>query len=117
MAGVSQPGGLERPLYETVKVKPGLPWRLQDVGDARVMGGELLTGSGTSPRERSVLYPTKMSRVGDLKSALTSDMEMQFGVFPSIWFGVLLWSSISSLFSPIFWNGNEYPVALYVGSM
>jgi hypothetical protein len=33
-----------------VKVKPGFPWRLQDAGDARVMGylsrkGNLLTGS------------------------------------------------------------------------
>jgi hypothetical protein len=30
-------GGLERPLCETVKVKPGLPWRPQDVVDARVI--------------------------------------------------------------------------------
>lgn len=31
-------GGLERPFCEDVKVKLGLPWRLQDAGDARVMG-------------------------------------------------------------------------------
>ena len=37
---------------------------------------ELLTGSGTSPRERSVLRSMKLKGVGDLKSALTSDMEM-----------------------------------------
>jgi hypothetical protein len=34
---VSLHGGPEGPLFETVKVKPGLPWRPQDVGDARVM--------------------------------------------------------------------------------
>ena len=27
-----------RPLYETMKVKSGLPWRPQDVGDARMRG-------------------------------------------------------------------------------
>ena len=38
MSGVSLNEGLERSLCEAVKVKPGLPWRPQDVGDARVMG-------------------------------------------------------------------------------
>lgn len=27
----------ERPVWEVVKVKPKLPWRSQDVGDARIM--------------------------------------------------------------------------------
>ena len=31
-------GGLERPLCETVKLKPGLLWRPQDVGDAKAVG-------------------------------------------------------------------------------
>jgi hypothetical protein len=31
-------GDLERPLYEAVKVTLGLPWRPQDVGDARIVG-------------------------------------------------------------------------------
>ena len=30
-------GGPEKPLNEAMKVKPELPWRLQDVGDARGM--------------------------------------------------------------------------------
>lgn len=38
MSGVSLHGGLERPLCEAVKVKPGLPWGPQDVGDARLVG-------------------------------------------------------------------------------
>jgi len=31
-------GGLEGSLCEAVKVKPGLPWRPEVVGNARVMG-------------------------------------------------------------------------------
>lgn len=38
--------------------------------------GELLSGSGTSPGERSVLHSTQLRRV-ELCRALTSDMEMQ----------------------------------------
>jgi hypothetical protein len=38
VAGVYLYGGLERPFCESVKVKPGLPWRPQDVGDAIVVG-------------------------------------------------------------------------------
>ena len=73
-------GDLERPLCETVKVKPGLPWRPQDVGEIKVVRtcqGELLTGSGTSPPVRSVLQFTKLEGVGELKSVLILDMEMQ----------------------------------------
>ena len=38
MSGISLNGGLERPLCEAVKLKPGLPWRTQDVRDAKIMG-------------------------------------------------------------------------------
>ena len=38
MSGVSMNGGLEKPLCEAVKLKPVLPRRTQDVGDARIMG-------------------------------------------------------------------------------
>ena len=38
MPEVSLNGGLERPLHEAVKLKPGLPWKPQDVGDARTVG-------------------------------------------------------------------------------
>ena len=41
VSGVSLNKGLENPLCETVKVKPGLPWRLQDVGYARSLGYQL----------------------------------------------------------------------------
>ena len=48
---------------------------------------ELLTGSGTSPRERSVLLSTEVKRVGDLK---ISDMEMQSLEFAQLGFGLAL---------------------------
>lgn len=59
--GVSLHRGSERPWCEGMKVKPGLCWRSQDVGDARAVGylqGEMQTGCGTIPEERSVLQST-----------------------------------------------------------
>ena len=41
MSGVPWNGDPERSLCEAVKMKPGLPWRLQDVGDARAVGSLL----------------------------------------------------------------------------
>lgn len=38
MSVVFPHGGLEKPLCQAVKVKPGLPWRPQNVGDARAVG-------------------------------------------------------------------------------
>ena len=73
---------------EAVTLK--LPWRPQDVQDARTMCYLLRKAAsrdGTRSGERSLLQSTKMKkRVGDLKTALTSDMEMQslqFGWFPA----------------------------------
>ena len=45
-------------------------------------------GSGTSPRERNVLQYTKLNGVGDLKSVLTSDMEVQSLEFAYLVFGL-----------------------------
>ena len=77
-------------------------------------GAELLTGSGASPRETSVLQSTKLKGVGDLKSVLTSDMEMQSLVSPDGF-----WSCCGPHYAPfpMFWNGDVYPVPLYVGSV
>ena len=58
--------------------------------------GKQLTGSGTSPRERSLLQSTKLKGAGELKNTLISNMEMQSWEFAS-WFSVLLWSSLFSL--------------------
>ena len=45
---------------------------------------------GTRPGERVVFQSTKMKEVGDLKSALTSDMEMQSLEFAQLVFGLAL---------------------------
>ena len=79
-----------------MKLKPGLPWRSQDVGDARVMGCLLRKADNrewNQPKRKKWLRSTKLSRVGDLKRALTSDMEMQFGVCPG---------GFRSCFGPVF---------------
>ena len=52
--------------------------------------GKLLTDTGTSPRERSVLQSTKLKGVGDLKSILTPDLEMQSVKFAQLVFGLAL---------------------------
>ena len=51
---------------------------------------------GPSPRERSMLWSTKLKGVGDLKSDLASDMEMQSLEFAKL-VSVMLLSSISLL--------------------
>lgn len=38
VSGVSLHGGLERPLCEAMKFKPGLHWKTQDISCARVVG-------------------------------------------------------------------------------
>ena len=82
--------------------------------------GELLTGSGTSPRERSVLQSTKeVKGVGDLKSALTSDMEMQSLEFAQLVFGLALVQYFLSMLPSLCFGMvmYVYPMPLYVRSM
>lgn len=82
-----------RPLYEVVTLTPGLPWRTQDVGDTRAMvylSRKAANREWNSPKERSVLQSTKLTGVGDLKSVLTSDMEMQSLEFVQLIFSLTL---------------------------
>ena len=104
-----------------MKLKPALPWKSQDVGHASARdtcSEKLLMENGTRPRQRSVLQPTKLNGVRDLKSILTSDMEMQTLEFAQLVFS----SCFGPVFPhyapfPIFWNKNLYLVPLYAGSM
>ena len=99
MLGVSLHRGQERPLHESVKVKPGLPWRPQDVRDARALGYLLKKAANTGPnhpKKNSVLHSASMKGVGDLKSVLTSYMKMQSLESVQLVFS-LPWPSISSL--------------------
>ena len=57
MSWVFLSGGLiERPMSKVVKVKPGSPWRTQDIGDA--CQGKKQNGCRTN-REKNVLQSTK----------------------------------------------------------
>lgn len=61
--------------------------------DARVMGylpRKAANRDGTNPRKRSVLQPTKLKGIGDLKSTLTSDMELQSLEFAQLAFDLAL---------------------------
>ena len=108
MARVSLNGDAEKPSSEAVKLKPGAPLKHRDVGDAKVVDScqkEMLTGSGTSPRERNMMQSTKLKGVGDLKNILSSDMEMQNLEFAQLVFGLSLVQNFSlhSLSSPVEW--------------
>jgi hypothetical protein len=50
----------------------------------------LPTGSGNSPGERSVVQSIKLKEVGNLKSTLTSDMEVQSLEFARLVFSLAL---------------------------
>jgi hypothetical protein len=75
--------------------------------------GKQQPGCGTIPGEKYVSV-NKTERSWILKSALTSDMDLQN---LRCWFCVLPWLNISSLFSfTPFCNGNVYSVSLCVRS-
>lgn len=59
---------LEKPLHKTMRLKLESHWRTQDVRNSRVVGYLMRRAPN---RERSVLEPTKMNGVGDLKSVFT----------------------------------------------
>ena len=65
---------------EAVKVKPILCWRPEEVEGARAVDScqeEFQTRSGTRSRESIVLHSTKLEGVGDLKSHIAPDMDVQ----------------------------------------
>ena len=61
-----------------------------------------------------MLQSTKLKGVGDLKSFLTTVMEIKFSLLAS-GLALVVFPHYASF--PMFWNGNIYPVPLYVGSM
>lgn len=67
LEGQSLPGSPQKALCESVKVKPGLCWRPQDVRNSRVTGylqREVAPQSVEIAQERSVLQLTKMRGAG-----------------------------------------------------
>ena len=113
-------GGLERPVCEVVKMKPGWPWRPQDVGNARAMGylPRKVANREWNEPQRSMLHSTKMKGVGDLKRVLTSDVEMQSLEFAQLGFGFCVGPEFPHWAPPsCCCNGNVYPVPLCVENM
>ena len=86
MLGVSMHRGLERPLHGSVKVKPGLPWRLKDVGDAIVLG-YLLKKPNTGfnrPKEKKYIVVNKAERTWRSEECFgIRDEDAEFGVCPA----------------------------------
>jgi hypothetical protein len=57
-----------------------LPWRPQDVRNARAMGYLLrkaANGEWNQPKRKNLVAVNEDEGIGDLKTALTSNMEMQ----------------------------------------
>lgn len=85
--------------------------KLLDFWDTNL--GKLLIGSKSIPRQRSMLESKKMEGVEDLRSTLTSDLEIQSGVCTirfQYFFGTIFPHYAN--FIP-FWNGNMYLVPLF----
>lgn len=70
-----------------------LPWKPQDVGDARVVGCPLRKAATTEwnqPKRKNCIAVKKAERFGDLKSPLMSNVEMQILEFAQLAFGLAL---------------------------
>lgn len=118
-SGVSQRGVPERPLWEAVKVTMWLPWRPQDVRDARAM--EFLPKRAANrdwnqPKKKKCMQSIKLNRVGDLKRISTLDMEMQSSEFVQLVFSLALIKYFPIMVPSLGFEGDEYLVPLYVGS-
>ena len=97
---MSLQGGLERPLCEAVKEKPGFPWRSQEVRDARTV--EYLLKRAAN-RERNQLKRNKVCYIQVDRAERSWRTEESFDIkHGDAEFGlcsVLFWSSIFSLCS------------------
>lgn len=118
MVGVLLCGGSERTLCVSIKMKPRLCWRPQDVEDARVvryMPRRVANRVWNHMRERISVNKAERSW-GSEEHFDIRDEDAEFGVCSDC-FG--------SCFGPVFllapfpplWNANIYPVPLYFGSM
>ena len=87
---VSLNKSLEKPLQEAVKLKPELSWRCWRCQSHGICAKESCYKGVEPAQEREVLQSTKLKGVGDLKNALTSDMEMQSLEFAQLVFSLAL---------------------------
>ena len=121
MSGMFLNGGQERPLCEDVNVKPGLLWRPQDVGDARVVGylpRKDANGELNIPKKKKYVVVNKAEQ--NWRTEECFDIEHGdeiFRVFQACFppcFG-----TVFPHYAPFlpFWNGNAYHAPFYVGSI
>lgn len=110
---MSLSGGPERPLYNTAKEKPGMLWRPQEVRDTRAMEYVL-----KRPANRVWSQPKRKKCAAINKAGETIAFAVRHG---DAMFGVPQF--LQSCFGPAFphcaptptsWNGDVYPVPLYV---
>ena len=119
MSGVSLHGIPKRPLHETVKVKPGLCWKLQVVGDDKVIGyppKKSFNWRGKQPEREKYVSVNKADRRRRSKEWFDiTHRDAEFGVWSAgFWSCVGLRFPYHALFYPC-WDGNGYSVPLYVG--
>ena len=104
-----------------MKVKPGLPWRPQDIGNARAMG--YLPRRATN-REWNQSKKKKCVAVNKAERSWRSEEhfdirhgDAEFGVCPADFSSCF--SLVFSYYAPFppIWNSNVYSVPLYVGSI
>lgn len=114
MTGKCLHGGPERSLQKSVKMKPVLHWRPQDVS-ARA-GRHLPRRAAQESGERYILPAAKLEEQSHLRP-LTSDLELQDLGFTLLGAGLAL---VQYFFTThphsSLWNGNMYSVPLCVGS-
>lgn len=118
-------GVLAWPLYETVKMKPKLQWRLQDTGDARTFAKESCMMQDSRLKRLSV--PKERSWRAGLHKPFGAQMipsQAPDPIYAAVEchlpcrLSALLWSQHSLLYlSSLFWNGNVCSVPLYIGRM
>ena len=76
-----------------MKLRPGLPWRPQNVQDARVvtyLPRKAANREWNQPKRKKCVAVNEMKEGGDLKSMLTSDMEMRSLEFAQLVFSFVL---------------------------
>jgi hypothetical protein len=114
-------GGLQRPLHEVVKVKLGLPWRHQDVGNSRAMGSlprRVVNREWNQPKIKKCGSIIKAERSWRSEKHFdTRHRDAELRVCPTdIWSCFDLVFPLNAPFPPL-WSSNVYCVQLCVGSM
>ena len=87
MSAVSMHGGLERPMSDTIKMKPELQWRPQDAGGARVLGhlpGNTAKREWKKPKRKKYSTVNPAERSWSYEKCLDiRNLDAEFGACPA----------------------------------